>query len=157
MAPSLKGKEDRFKRALSTEGKGSGKVEVSEGKGKGTGKGNDDGGSLVECTDRDRPLDSNTLCAVFESYDIALNHIGDPENSCKTFDPLDFKVCPSDNKLERLCRAELKRGNEKAVRMKYCESLFRDICDGSRKIQCIEFCVEYVAKAKSGCCDYECI
>jgi len=46
--------------------------------------------------------------------------------------------------------------NNKAVKKRYCEPLFRDICDDEERDLCIRGCIQYVSEAQGGCCDIEC-
>ena len=70
---------------------------------------------------------------------------------CDAFDPLDPYLCPGGPRIAKIC-TEPRIDTNVAVKERYCEPLFRDICDDEERDECVRRCIQYVSPIQGDCC-----
>ena len=70
---------------------------------------------------------------------------------CDAFDPVDPYLCPGGPRIAKIC-TQPRIDTNVAVKKRYCEPLFRDICDDEERDECVRRCVQYVSPSQGDCC-----
>lgn len=100
-------------------------------------------------------LTSDVVCELFQTFD----NIGHDKNGastlCDDFESLNIYLCPLDNDLGAICNHHHSELNP-AVEHNFCEPVFSDMDDGTKKDECVSMCISYVSKAEADCCAFDC-
>ena len=70
---------------------------------------------------------------------------------CEALAPLDPYLCPGVPRIAKIC-TEPRIDTNRAVKERYCEPLFRDICDDEERDECVRRCIQYVSPIQGDCC-----
>ena len=70
---------------------------------------------------------------------------------CDAFDPVDPYLCPGGPRITKIC-TQPRIDTNVAVKKRYCEPMFRDICDDEERDECVRRCVQYVSPSQGDCC-----
>ena len=71
---------------------------------------------------------------------------------CDAFDPLDPYLCPGGPRIAKICTEPRIFDSNVAVKERYCEPLFRYICDDEERDECVRRCIQYVSPTQGDCC-----